>query len=736
MQIRLNHRLPQTADRKVDFELGVEKELRRRLQLAGSYGIVSDVGTDVDVDDAACALVVNTEATGVINVLPGTVVFSNGEYVDVGATDITLVVIDASVADAQVVRLQYGEVEDGDQEGNPYSNYAAKPKTRKKTPREMLVVETVPVFNAQSAEVKALSVVLGVARYESGDLVVDNSRDTYTFSRPWFTPKDIQHRAAVGSGVVTPTNPHGTSANDLTTGSFTMWQVMAGPPAVVLSRPTSLGRVPGGLCSETIPAGAFLTDTTGRVTGRAGALYAQLGFWPERLTRACLSATPTTEIAAWIPRGRNVVAVHDPLNFAVAANLDVYYTKVDAGSLPGSLLGATSIEITQPNSNELLVAGGNLLTSLSEPKVMFTDVGLVPMSFDIYVDSSGKVYKRPDIIYCNTKLNTLGAVAVPVTIQPSRPSKLRVAISNYVPALTEVRFQIVGTNESGGPLTEQVVFNGPLPAPAVGTSEVAGQRKFTTNVFATVTQFQVLVRNGDGPNTTVTVFAEYAPERPEGADDLLLASVLWSGAEISANYQNGANVVLDRRMVSRGGPNRGLTPVGTFLMTGDMLEGVAPSTPFNPTASNWATLVEDFGDPQWPYFPRPVEDTPIDLPSDSVGARFLYESRMIPLAASVASPNSVFMRLLPRSIHDWPNLPQDLGVEVTFYKTSGAPVVYTANMASAVMQQPYPPHQLPLSVSSGVAGGTYYAAKVKMTSNTFGLPVNEITQGFVLQVRG
>ena len=739
MEIKLNYRLPQTADRKASFQVGIENELRRRLQLTGSSGIVSTNGEDVDNDQAACSLVVNSTNTTAIDVLAGTVVFPNGEFVDVYPTSLLSVRIDPAITESMVVRLEYGEIEDGSLEANPYYNFAAKPKLRKKTPLEMLVIETTATYDAQPADVLSKSVVLGVVKYSNSVLTIDNSRDTYSYSRPWSSPVDAEHRSFVGSGVQTPTNPHGMSANDLTVGSYTMWQALAGPPSCVLARPMSIGRIPGSLCSETIPAGSFFLDSTGRITGCAGAFYAYLGFWPERLTRACLSSSPTTEVAAWIPRGRNVVAVFDPLNVPTiaSANIDVYYTKVTAGSLPGSLLGLQKFDVGQPEENELLVAGGSFITSLSDPSVSFADVGLIPMSFDVVVGNDGKVYKRPDCIYCNTRLDTLGAGPVPFTIQPKSPTRLRVAISNYVAALTEVRFQITGLNESGAAITEQVVFTGPLPAVVISQAEVIQQRVFTTNVFSAVTQFQVLVRNGDGPNTTVTVFAEYVPERPATADDLLLATVHWTGTDVSANYANGSNVVLDRRYVSRGGANRGLSPVGTFLMSGAMSEGVGSNAFSEPS---WVTIVEDFNDPQWHYSPNPSLGSNFieaELPSNSTGARLgsvvVYQSRLIPFARVVSTPSKVIFRLIPRSIHDWPNSAKDVKFKITLLNTSGTTVVFDTNMSSTGISMPYPPFQ-PALTSVGTLA-TVYGAIVQATSNTGLQPVPELLQGFMLQVR-
>jgi hypothetical protein len=731
MELKLNYRLPQTADRKAAFQRGVESELRRRLQLASSYGIVSSDGKDVDNEGAACAVIQNGIDQNAIDVLAGTVIFQNGEYADVIPDSITSVAIDASITESQVIRLEYGEIESGDIEANPYYNFAARPTFRKKTPREMLVIETMSSFNSQPASVILSSVMLGTVTIVNGILTVDNGRDTYTFSRPWASAVDIQHRSFLGSGVATPTNPHGTTANDLSVGSFSMWQAMAGPPSCVLARPVSVGRIAGTLCTETIPAAAFSTDSTGRVTGTAGTFYAPLGFWPERLTSAVLSATPTTEVAAWIPRGRNVVAVFDPANFATAKQLQISYTKVEAGALPSPLIGRTSFDVGQPNTNELLIAGGSVLTELSDPNVNFGDVGFVPMAFDIMVGNDGKVYKRPDCLYCNTKLDSIGGSPVSFSIQPKYPSRLRLAVSDYVTGTTEIRFQITGLNELGANVSEQVSFTG-LPPIGSSFSEATGQRRFTTNTYSQVNQFQVIVRNGDGPNTTVSVFADYVPDSPASADDLLLATVHWNGADVSATYSNGANVVLDRRVISRGGNNRGLSPAGTFFYPGSLSSGVF----VNGQNAAYATLIEDFADPQWFLHPKTPSSTaaPIGLPSNSLGARFLYESRVMPFCRKVSTPSSALFHLIPRSIHDFPNSAQDLLFFVVLSATDGTTLtLQTSVNPTDNINSPYPPYQLRLT-PAGSMTKVYYAAKVYVQANTGGLPVNETFQGFALQL--
>jgi hypothetical protein len=724
VELKLNRRLSQSADRLNAFELAIEQELRRRLQLTGQYGIVSGDGADVVGDTATCALRVNALDDTSFDVLAGTVVFLNGEYVDVTSTSINARPVDPTITDGLIVRLQYGEVLEGDPEMSPYYNFAAQPKQRKKTPFEMLVVETVTSYNSQPSSIRDLSVVLGALRYIDGALTVDNGRDTYSFARPWFTPADTQHRSQVGTGTRTNTNPHATSANDLTSGTYTIAQALVGGPAGIFARPVSVGRAPGTLCQETLAAGGFLTDVTGLITGAAGAFYSPLGFWPERLLSAN-RVSSGARVAAWVPPGRNVLAVFDPQNFPTAQDLSVTYTKVDAGALPVPLAGLTAFDVGDPSQDELLVAGGNFYSALTDKRVLFTDVGLIPMKFDVLVGSDGSAYKSPYCLYCNTKLNTLGASPQDFSIQPKAPSRLRVAIAGYNPGLTEVRFLLTGTDEAGAALSEIVSFTGPLPAPAPSVTEVSAQRKFTAAIFAAVDQIQVQVRNGDGANTTVTVFAEGSPARPGTQDDLLLASLQWTGAEVTDTYASEASVALDRRLVTRGGGPRGPSPAQSAINAPMLVESVLGYLPAGVT--QWATVVEDFSDPRYVEYPNEFDDVltstrPYELPGTSLGARFNYASRLIPFAAAVPATGALFLRLLPRVAG--PQRLTGLSVTLVLYRV-GAMDTFTGTLGT----NPNPPYQVLLS--GPVPSGPYYGARVTLTGDHA-----EAIQGFLLHLRG
>lgn len=632
MDIKLTKGVLQTADRQRAFDEGLERELRRRLALmvGGGKGIFSTF--DVDVDNAPCALSVNPVSLTTIDVSAGTVVFPNGEYVDVRAGDISGIPL-KSMTESNVFRLEYGEVEDGPLTSNVYYNSASKPVIRKKTPREMLVVETAREYSLLPQAVKDASVVIGVARTTVDGVEVDNSRDTYSYNRPWASVVDAEHRAQVGTGLTTPTNPHGTSANDLVVGGLTVWQAIGSLQPVVISRPRAFPKIPGERCDETVPAGSFITDGNGDVTGLAGAFYAFLGRWPHTLLSAMVS---TTRVSAWIVPGTNIIAVYDPQVFPVPTNLSLTYSSVRAGALPNSLVGLTQIEVQQPAEGELIVAGGNFFDELKETKVLFSDVGLIPMPFDIVVNEAGEVYKSPQVVLCNALLDDIGLQAT-FDSQPLAPSHLRVAISNFSQGFTKIVLRILGTVD--GVTTDEVVeFSGPIPTPSSSPVENTNIRVITGKKFESVSRVEVEERNGDGPNTTLTVFAELQPtSEREIADHCVLANVHWTGTHIAADYVANPSSAVDLRQVSTGGPAH---KKSATVISQDY---VAPSSGFFNTLPNHVTIVEDFDAPSF-----------IDVSSDTIDQRVLgfrgrsYLSRKIPVGKIKAPLTVGHLRMLPR----------------------------------------------------------------------------------------
>ena len=720
MTTKLNHRLPLSADSKARFDADLEKDLRQRATMTMSFGIRSDNGDDVDVDSAPCALSINPTNPDSVDVQAGTVMFKNGEIVEVKTGDILGLAINEAETDSVLVRLEYSESGQGTAALTVLGDSLLFPVVAVKPVRELVVVETVTSYLAQSPTVKNNSVVLGVCHYDTAELVVDNSRDTHDFNRPWCTVVDDQHRSQVGSAAVTPQNPHGQQFSDFGVGSFTAAEVLTGGPSMVVAKASSFGRVAGSLCVVNIPAGSFAIDTTGRITGVAGARYAVLGYYPQQLLRVALQSS-AAEVAGWIPPGRNVIAIVDPFRFATAQAVTVSYTIVQAGALPAVVSGS-SLEVLQPTENEVLVAGGGTMLDIQEPRVVFSDAGMVPTGFDLWLSADGKVFKRPDVLLCSTRLENLGAGVFLLSSQPISPTRLRVAISDYLSGTDEVKIQFTGRNAAGSVITEIVTFSGPLPNITPSYYEIAGQRKFTVNEFASVTQGQIVSRVGDGPSTSVTIFAEYAPENGESANALFLGSVHWTGASVTNNYSFASHVALDRRPVVRGGraartPAVAATAAGLFS---SLSFGGA-----NLNVSKSAVITEDFSTPSY----LDVFDGPV-LPANSDSIPLGYRSRIIPLTSSY-SASFLNMVLVPAGGR--PSTPLgnggDVRVSLEFFRSTGVVTTVSGNVSTT---NPYGPYRVSFGASPGALSA--YAVRVTISSQDGAPYLPDVWGGFVLAI--
>lgn len=720
MTTKLNHRLPLSVDSKARFDADLERDLRLRASMVMTFGIRSDNGSDVDVNSAACALVVNPTDQNSVDVQAGFVMFKNGEVVEVKTGDIIGLAINEAETDSILVRLEYSESGQGALTSTVGGDAVLRPVIAVKPVRDLVVVETVTSYLDRSPAVKDNSVVLGVCHYELAELVIDNSRDTHSFNRPWCTVVDDQHRSQVGSATVTPQNPHGQQFSDFGVGTFTATEALTGGPSMVVAKASSFGRVAGELCIVNIPAGSFAIDTTGRITGVAGARYAVLGYYPQQLLRIVLT-TGGQEVSGWIPPGRNVVAIVDPFRFATSQAVTVSYTLVQAGALPAVVSGS-SLEVLQPTVNEVLVANGGTLLEIQEPRVIFSDAGMVPTGFDLWLSAEGKVFKRPDVLLCSTRLENLGAGTFLLSSQPISPTKLRVAISDYLPGTSEVKIQFTGRDKVGSIITEIITFTGPLPTVTPSYTEVAGQRKFTVNEFASITQGQVVSRVGDGPACAVTVFAEYAPENGESVNALFLGSVHWTGASITNNYAQAAHVALDRRPVVRGGRASktsavAATVAGMFsaLSYGGGSLGV----------SKTAVIAEDFSEPSY----VDVFDGPV-LPANSDSIPRGYRSRVIPLT-STYSASFLNMVLVPAGGRPASPLGAggDVRVTLEYFRSSG--VVTTVN-GTISGTNPYGPYRVSFGASPGALSA--YAVRVTISSADGSPYLSDAWGGFVLAI--
>lgn len=381
------------------------------------------------------------------------------------------------------------------------------------------------------AVVVVASTVIGL------ELQIDYSASTYIFNRPWFSTVDVKHRSKLGSGSATDRNPHGTSFNDLVSGSLTLYDQFL-KHGIIIAKDNDIKGTPGKLCSESVTTSRVLTDTGGAITagsrfGGVGAKYVVLASYPVGVTSFYLSSHKGRAVAFDLIPGTRIIVL--PAPEALTGTATIQYNQVFAGMPPASLLSNT-LTFTQPNStNELVISGGLSLSVFNNPAIDFDGSGPVPRNYRIYLKGDGTILRSPQLIQTTTRLDDIGVILTPISFSIFGPAKLSIGLADANPAVTmSVVIRLYGKDAQGTAIQEDVTFSGAtwtnvtLPG-----TETLTQFKKTSQTFYSITNIQVQSRTDDGPNSKVILWAELETEITSGLNKLaLLATLSWDGTAI------------------------------------------------------------------------------------------------------------------------------------------------------------------------------------------------------------
>lgn len=492
---------------------------------------------------ASRPLVVSTNVSNplTVDVSPGTVVFSNGEVLVLGE-GASRVPVPTGLGTRSVVYLQFDEI-------------ALAPRvTRFDTLSETYVdfleldfdyvkVVTKSAYDAMSYADREMTIPLALVTVQevvsSGgpgyELVVDMTTDYLPSNRPWFSPVDIEHRSFQGTGTVTSSNPHGLSLNDLAASSgATIFQLHL-DHGMIVSKDTSIAKVPGTLCEETILAGAINVDTSGTFTGIMGARYFETTKFPTQVIRATDASTKTRDYAPiQAPRGNLVFFLPSDQYVADGGDVVIYYMATDALEPPTDY-PRTSLEFKQPGERDTIVSGGVVVPSIVDTSFTFEDVGPVPQKFNIYLDSDGYLQRYPQTCKCLVKVSDIGAALQTFDQDMLGIGKLKIALVNAVPGPSlYLKVDITGENSSGT-VTESVIFDSTWANNPVGTcSESSSQFIKTANAFTSLSHFQVdtPASHDYGPDASLVIYGDVSPSFTEELADVLpVAEVVWDGLQ-------------------------------------------------------------------------------------------------------------------------------------------------------------------------------------------------------------
>lgn len=531
--------------------------------LSVSYGIVSATDPTTHLAGSTDPLVVSVNAQNqlTVDVNPGTAVMSSGCWVELHSTVRQVSLAESGVDVPNVVYLQYlldlapDEPNDFLQPVPPYTVRVGDQLNDGTIPNTQDIL--IGVLKAESFTDLAPSelaniVPLAVATVQTVDsgggvlvnqLTIDHTDASYDFNRPWFSVVDHVHRSQVGTGTVTSTNPHGISGNDWTIGDLSALQVHL-DHGMLVAKDRSLAKVPGYRCESAITT-VDVDDASGTLTGFPNASYISLPYFPVRVGRVEYASTSSAIAALHVPQTHRVVFPYETPT--AGETLNVYYTRAEALEPP--LPGNTIFRTNGPAEQELPIAGGIGLVSLTTTEEDFSDAYQIPMRYEMFVDGNGDVLKTPQVVYCYKRLAELGTSDNADDITPYGPGRLLVGLAgaNDVPGL-DVQIRIYGTDTNGTTIDELFTFNSvswsPVPAIPSLPEPNASFLAFGTTVFATLTTITVEVKSNDGPNSAVMVWmAQHSYSNYDTqADAMHVASVDWDG------YSMGR--IFDKRVVA------------------------------------------------------------------------------------------------------------------------------------------------------------------------------------------
>jgi len=664
----INYTIRQSLDR-LQYQASVyNEEFVQRIQLmmghpdyftTTSFGIVSepDPGTAVPgTTTVPLTVSVNSTNEETLDISPGMVVTKSGMWILLPDYIRQVELADPSVGVTNVVYLRY-VVDPADTQLNDYFDAVIPVTYRPSSPNSFLGAQsqvdtdTLEAYQGYDQSVRDDLVPLAIVTMQStedpltsvvtSELSIDLTRGSYGINRPWFSAVDSAHRAQLGTGVSTATNPHAISQNDLTIGDFTPMQLQL-DHGMIVADDRSIAKIPGVRCEVAFPYSSVLTDdSVGSKTTYPNAEYVELTNYPVRLGRAWITTTGTTtemDIGSDLVEGTNRV-VFPRFTMPADATIHIYYTKVDACEPP---VGRNEIVFTtkNPAEEELIIAGGSGFTSLTNTQEPFADAQKFPMLYEILVDGEGEIIKTPQVVYCHKRLEVIGTSDT-FDIGLYGPARIMCGLDAASGDATMiVKVHLYGKDANGSSIEHVFEFDsswvdpGPVPKDTLTSQAI----KVTPQVFASLDQIIIDEKTSAGPSAAIMMWAALNPydTYDKLKDACHVAQLMWDGFRMAE--------IRDKRIISTTVRDQLLRPIGN-----ETLQYIAMVM----AGGNATTFTEDFRAPRYhdmvPNTERGANLSNV-LPANNmsklrVGAEGYYATRAV--AVNSASGNHWRVAFVP-----------------------------------------------------------------------------------------
>jgi len=400
-------------------------------------------------------------------------------------------------------------------------------------------------------------------------LLIDLTRTSFDFNRLWFSPVDVQHRAKVGSGVVTDNNPHGTQLQDLSSAGFTLYQQIL-PRGGVFSKDTTYYGYPGTFCQELVSISRYETDIGGLVTSDiaadlpplTGRYFVTLTKVPSRVGSLYRVGEPWKPIPYyWKPGTRYLILATLEQPFLYGASLNFEYFSVSALMPPSEslTLGVQSFEVGEPTASlDYIISGGQAIDSLNQTSINLSAfTGPIKKAYNVICNTDGTLALSPQNLVPVIRIKDLvtqNQIAINQAPLNGSACSLTVGLTGVVESLSaapgfdlNLKVRINGLDKNGGNLEEDITFRASQWTEQSKTElrEEPLQFRKSKNKFQLINYIKILNTTTDPDNSgNDAILSVWANIFEASANQELanIASFFWDGS--------GGRRVTDTRLVA------------------------------------------------------------------------------------------------------------------------------------------------------------------------------------------
>lgn len=345
-----------------------------KLLCNNTFGIVSSLNTSGSDSSLFPTIDGNT-----LNFTSGKLVTNNGNFIELPSFSVSI----PSINQDTIVLYTYSLV--GSSEKRLSNNGKAYPVFFvNEEPSKCVRFLTLENYNLLTSTVLNDSVCLAILKYSSNDILLDVTKNQYSFNRPWFSLCDIEHRNSLGSG--SSSVPHSIGLNDLTSSDLTIYDQLL-TRGIIISKDTGIAGIPGKIYQNETPYTIELEDGTSNKIIKLEDCY------PNAI--ASVYDVDGNEIACHLLKGSNTILIDDETEAGTQVNVQMCVTNTLISVAAESQVN--ELKFKSQDSDDTIITQG-LEVKLQSTEVSFNDCSNFDRNFEIVVNKDGTIHKEPEIL--------------------------------------------------------------------------------------------------------------------------------------------------------------------------------------------------------------------------------------------------------------------------------------------------------------------------------------------------